>query len=119
MGGSLTHNHVFQGVLGEPAVEEHGDEEVSEGRKNHLSGRQEVSVGGSNDRMALPEAGRSLPLTVIMKGTALIISRMKGTRSTCSQTLPWKPGTPGQERDQDQTSSSRSEGEATPPVPAT
>lgn len=33
---------------------------------------------------------RILPLTVIMKGTALIISRMKGTRSTCSQTLPWK-----------------------------
>lgn len=31
------------------------------------------------------------PLTVIMKGTALIISRMKGTRNTCSQTLPWKP----------------------------
>lgn len=30
------------------------------------------------------------PLTVIMKGTALIISRMKGTRNTCSQTLPWK-----------------------------
>lgn len=33
---------------------------------------------------------RIVPLTVIMKGTALIISRMKGTRSTCSQTLPWK-----------------------------
>lgn len=30
------------------------------------------------------------PLTVIMKGTALIISRMKGTCNTCSQTLPWK-----------------------------
>lgn len=31
-----------------------------------------------------------LSLTVIMKGTALIISRMKGTRKTCSQTFPWK-----------------------------
>lgn len=30
------------------------------------------------------------PLTVIMKGTVLIISRMNGTRNTCSQTLPWK-----------------------------
>lgn len=29
-------------------------------------------------------------LTVTIKGTVLIISRMKGTRKTCSQTFPWK-----------------------------
>lgn len=30
------HNHVLQGVLGEPAVQEHGDEQISEGWQAHL-----------------------------------------------------------------------------------
>lgn len=91
--GSFTHDHVLQGMLGEPAVEEHRDEEVDEGRKNHLPGRQEASVGGasppsSHEPMTGQNLSKGLLLTVIMKGTALIISRMKGTRNTCSQTLP-------------------------------
>lgn len=31
------HDHVLQGVLGQPAVQKHWDEQVSEGGQNHLA----------------------------------------------------------------------------------
>lgn len=39
IGRSFTHDHVFQRVLGQPAIEKYRDEEVSEGRQNHLPRR--------------------------------------------------------------------------------
>lgn len=36
MGGQVTYDHVLQGALGQPAVEEHRDEDVPYGRPKDL-----------------------------------------------------------------------------------
>lgn len=36
----ISYNHVFESVFGQPAVQEHGDEQVSEGGQNHLSAKK-------------------------------------------------------------------------------
>lgn len=85
-GSYRAYDHVFQGVLGQPAVQEHGDEQVPQGRPEYLWRRRVRGLG-----LGAPPSSASCSPTVTMKGSVLIISRMKETRKICSQMLPWGP----------------------------
>lgn len=80
------YDHVFQGVLGQPAVQKHGDEQVPQGRPEYLWRRRirGLVLGGA------PPLRQGSP-TVTMKGSVLIISRTKEMRKICSQMFPWAP----------------------------
>lgn len=82
--GTAAYDHVLQRVLGQPAVKEHRDEQVPQRRPEDLRARQVRQASARAGRQA---GGSSL--TVMMKGSVLIISRTKDTRKICSQMLPW------------------------------
>lgn len=86
-GPGLTYNHVLQRMLGQPAVEKHGDEQVPQRWPEDLWCWGEVRRG-----LGSRAWGWGSP-TVMMKGSVLIISKTKDTWNICSQMLPW--GTEG------------------------
>lgn len=89
-GAGGAHDHVLQRVLGQPAVQKHGDEQVPQRRPEDLRGGGSGGRGRGQGPGGQGPGSGSSP-TVMMKGSVLIISRTKDTRKICSQMLPWEP----------------------------
>lgn len=81
----MTYKHILQRVLGEPAVEKHGNEEMPKGWKEDLQKRDEKTEDNAE---VLRDERDGWRLTVNKNGTVVTSSRMKWKERICCQMLP-------------------------------